>query len=269
MNQFLGARYDEHIERLAIGLEPIDAQRGVRVGQRLRIALDQTAIGFRRPPVQRHDTCLFALRYAPGLTDPVTVRLFDAPRLRYTTQGDRRRFVPRRLQIPLVSAAVADGQPASNRIRRPALFPGAAYDVSESATGLRGRALHNNQPLRWARLQATLIDGVTIVGRAHGDDRGEFLLLIAAAAMPQSDLVEPLPLVVTVFGPNPPPVPATPGLPAMDPLWDLPLEVVPAAGLPDPVSAGEVLPPNYTASSSRNINFSPGSIVSGVGDFVI
>jgi hypothetical protein len=268
MNEFLDPRYDEHVERLAIGLVPLDVQRRERVAYPFRIALDGTALGLRRPPIERHDSCLFALRYAPGLSGPVNLRLFDAPGLVYDPRYDRRRFVPRRLQVPLAGAAAADGQPAAYRVRRPALFPGAAYAVTESATGLRGRALRNGQPLRWARVQTTLADG-TIVGRAHGDDRGEFLLLIASAAMPQSDLIDPLPLTVTVFAPQPPPVPATPDLPALDRLWDLPLEVLPAAGAPDPVSSGEVLPPNYTASTVRAIDFAPGRIVSGVGDFII
>jgi hypothetical protein len=268
MNEFLGPRYDEHVERLAIGLEPLDAQRRTRVAYPFGVALDETVLGLRRPPVERHDSCLFALRYAPGLTGPVDLRLFDAPGPLYDPRYDRRRFVPRRLQVPLAGPATADGQPAANRVRRPALFPGAAYAVSESATGLRGRALRGGRPLRWARVEAALGDG-TVVGRAHGDDRGEFLLLLAPAAMPQSDLVDPLTLGVTVYAPQPPPAPATPGLPALDPLWDVPLEVLPAAGAPDPVSAGEALPPNYTARTTRPIDFAPGRIVSGVGDFII
>jgi hypothetical protein len=265
MNKFLDARYTEHVERLALGLEPIDVQRRARVAYSFRIAFDRTALGLRRPPVERHPSCLFALRYAPGLTGPVDLRLFDAAEPLYSPGADRRRFVPRRLRVPLP----ADGGSSTDRVRRPALFPGAAYDVCESATGLRARALRNGAPLRWARVEATLADGTTVVGRAHGDDRGEFLLLLASEAMPAGDLVEPLPLTVTVYAPDPPPVPASPDLPAVDPLWDLPLEVLPDPGLPDPVSAGQALPPNYTNNSSLTVNFSPGRIVSGVGDFII
>ena len=71
------------------------------------------------------------------------------------------------------------------------------------------------------------MDGV-VVGRAHGDDRGEFLLLLGPGAATGPDLAFPIQATVTVFGPDPPPPPGPDA--ALDPLWDLPLEGVPPVG---------------------------------------
>ena len=60
------------------------------------------------------------------------------------------------------------------------------------------------------------------------------------------------------------PSPLPPSLAADDPLGDLPLEELPAAGSPDPVAAGEVLPPGYVATpgSSRLVPFRLGRLIS-------
>jgi hypothetical protein len=269
MNQFLPERFVENVQRLALGLVPIDAERRTRVVHPFRITFDQTARGLRRPPVERHASCLHVLRYHPGLTGPVDLRLFDSRRPLYHPDHDRRRFVPRRLRIPILTEAAADNQPYTFRVRQLGLFPGAAYDVSESATGLRGRVLRGGQPMRWAWVVATIPNRNVVVGRTQGDDHGEFLLLIGAAGLPPGDLVDPLAIQVTVFGPNPVPVPAFPELPALDPLWDLPLEQASAPGIADPVSAGTHLPPDYTAAASQIVDFQLGVLRSGVPAFVI
>jgi hypothetical protein len=269
MNEFLASRFVENVQRLALGLEPLDAGRRTRVAHPFRVTFDQAALGLPRPPVERHNSCLHALRYHPGLTGPVDLRFFDAAAFRYDPRYDRRRFVPRRLRIPLLAEAAADSSPYTYRVRRPALFPGAAYAVSESATGLRGRVVRNGLPMRWARVVAAAPDGGAVVGRAHSDDRGEFLLLLDSGAISVGELVDPLPVRVTVFGPGAVPVPGSPDLPERDPLWDLPLEVVPAPGAADPVSAGEVLPAGYTASTDRVVNFPLGVLRGGVANFVI
>ncbi|MGB7922043.1 MAG: hypothetical protein WCF57_02235, partial [Pyrinomonadaceae bacterium] len=156
------------------------------------------------------------------------------------------------------------------RLRRPALFPGAAYDISETATGLRGRVMRDGKPMRWARVEARLPGSKVLVGRAHGDDRGEFLLLLGTNASPLSDLENPLTIRVTVFGPTVAPVPATPDLPGLDPLWDLPLEIAAAPGAPDPVSAGETMPANYEPKplNGTDVDFILGKLRSGIADFI-
>jgi hypothetical protein len=193
------------------------------------------------------------------LVNSVDIRIFE----------DRRQFVPRRFTIPLHTRATADGFPAGDRVRRPFLFPGAAYELDSCATGIRGRVLRAGKPMRWARVEAVLPGGGPIVGRAHGDDRGEFLLVIGPNAIPVGDLVNPLTLHVTVYGPAAIPVPVPANLPSLDPLWDLPLETPPVPGAPDTISTGETLPVNYTASIAVNIDFTLGELRSGLAAFTI
>jgi hypothetical protein len=151
------------------------------------------------------------------------------------------------------------------------MFPGAAYDTSETATGLRGRAVWapppGDAPVRWARVEAT-VNG-TRVGRAQGDDRGEFLLLLDSAAGGIGDLPVPLTARITVFAPPAPPVPTDPDQ-ARDPLWDLPVELLAGLADPDDVSTGERLPAGYvsTASSTRTVTFEPGRLSSEEPAFV-
>ena len=280
MNAVLPDPWVETRHRLAVGFEPRDALRSGRLSHAVRIDVEGAApwrprhpdepyragAGRRRwrrsraaregtyprepyPRVDRHDSCRHALLVEPSLDDELTVRLYD----------HHRRRVPRRLRLDL------DPLP---QVRRPALFPGAAYDLSPRATGLRGRVLRGGEPLRWARVEARF--GGTVVGRAHGDDRGEFLLLLAPEASPFIDLADPLEAEVTVFAPDPAPVPASPSVPENDPFWDLPVEVLGAPGGADPVAAGEVLPAGYTASVSRLVAFPLGrqlSAAHGLADF--
>jgi hypothetical protein len=269
MNAFLPARFLERVDRLMIGIEPVDALRGGRIALPIEVALD----GVPRPPhaawihvspeqawertlglpdalgalarIPRHPSCRHALVFRPRLAAPIAIRLFDRAR----------RFVPRRLRYPLPASI----ETAAPRIRRPALFPGAAYLAGESATGLRGRvtwdqASAGEVPVRWARVEAS-ING-QVVGRAHGDDRGEFLLLLDGNAGGLGDLPVPLTALVTVFAPA-----APPPLAADDPLGDLPLEIL--AADPDDVSPGELLPPGYasTPSSSRAVDFPLGRLL--------
>ena len=259
MNEFLDNRFAENVQRLALGLEPLDSERRTRIAHAIEITLDAAPPGPARPVIERHSSCLHALRFQPGVKNKVNLRLFDSAR----------RFVPRRLSVPLLTQPQAEAVDYTNRVRRPVLFPGAAYDVSETATGLRGRVIRNGKVMRWARVEARLPISGVLVGRAHGDDRGEFLLLIGSGAIPVGALVNPLPIVVRVFGPDVIPVPPTPDLPALDPLWDLPLEKPPAPGAADTVSSGEDLPDNYTASVTRTVNFVLGRLRSQEPDFVI
>ena len=115
-------------------------------------------------------------------------------------------------------------------------------------------------PARWVRVEAR-VDG-QVAGRAHGDDRGEFLLLLDSSAVGLKDLSTPLTAQVTVFGP-----PAQVPLPADDPLGDLPVETLLAD--PDDVSPGEKLPPGYvsTAQSTRPVTFALGVLLTNQAKF--
>jgi hypothetical protein len=288
MNQFLSGRFSEQVRRLALGLEPLDAGRAGRVANVLALTFDSAFGGLERSRLERHDSCLYAIRYYGSIPDAVElVQNFGGGRssikpLRIPTHpgighaidlrvvDPARRFVPRRFRVRVLTAADAEGQSYFSRVRRPALFPGAAYDVSATATGLRGRVVRGGVPMRWSRVEAKLPSSDVLVGRAHGDDRGEFLLLINSGAIPVGDLEDPLQIRVTVFGPEVAPIPTSPDQPALDPLWDLPLETTSAPGDTDPVSAGETLPEGYSGTSSSSIiDFSLGRLMSGVAEFVI
>jgi hypothetical protein len=190
------------------------------------------------------------------------------------------RFVARRLRVPLADPtdpALLDAVPLSKRSFIPRLFPGAAYDVTDSgATGLRGRVVRDDPahpsatiPVRWPRIEARR--GSTVVGRAHGDQNGEFLLLLESGAVAAADLPAPFTLSVEAFAP---PLPSQPPalVLATDPLWDVPLETVAALGaLSDPVAAGAATPVGYTRSSgSQPITFTFGALISsGIAPFKI
>ena len=280
MNAVVPAAYAERLQRLAVGFEPLDPVRGGRVGHPLRFEVEGALprppadprssyrhVAFQQVPpvVDRHDSCLHALLFQPGLPGDagrtVDLRVYD----------HERRVVPRRFRVPVLSIADAEAEPrpAALRTRRPVLFPGAAYDLSERSTGLRARVTRGGRPMRWTRVEARLEGSGAIVGRAHGDDRGEFLLVLAPAAAPLVELSDPLTVRVTVSGPAAEPVPATPALPEQDPLWDLPVEVLPDPGLADPVSPGVDFPTGYvsTLTSTRLVPFQLGRLISAP-DFV-
>jgi hypothetical protein len=119
---------------------------------------------------------------------------------------------------------------------------------------------------------ATIPGTDVVVGRAHGDDRGEFLLLLGPEASPFGDLEDDkLEIRVTAFAWADAQVPDDPSVPELDPLWDLPLELAAPPGLPDPVSAGEEIPPGYasTPTSTAVVEFALGKLQSGTDPFVI
>jgi hypothetical protein len=275
MNELLPPQFIERVDRLMLGIEPLDALRAGRIAQPIDIVLDGVplpASAASAPPgrvaawnrlmgfpdavgtlsrIPRHSSCRHALLFKPGMKSPIAIRMFDR----------QRRFAPRRISYPVP----ADIHTPAPRVRRPALYPGAAYDVSGTFTGMRGRVTWNQPdagevPARWVRVEAK-ING-QLVGRAHGDDRGEFLLLLDSTAGGLGDLPSPLQAQVTVFGP-----PSPVAVPADDPLGDLPVETLLAD--PDDVSPGEKLPPGYaaTALSSRAVNFQLGALLTQQAKF--
>ena len=274
MNSITPENYSENIHRLAVGFEPVDPLRGTSIAHPIRIDVENPVgrrgkkepyrhnnhPGSLLPVISRYDSSRHALFYHPNLGEHIDIVLFD----------HFRRIVPRRLRIPIVTLAQLEAAPFTRRIRRPWLFPGAAYDVIERTTALRGRVMRDGEPMRWVRVEARVSQDDTLVGRAHGDDRGEFLLVIEPHTF--AGLTDPLNLNVTIAGPTVAPTPDTPQQPTEDAFWDLPLETVPA-GDPDTVSNGETLPTGYAvlASATQTISFQLGRIVSrahGIQDFV-
>jgi hypothetical protein len=269
MNEFLPERYAESVRRLALGVEPRDAMRASRVPHPLQVLVDGIPLA---PPrhlrdprigpweeedvlerIPRKSSCRHVLIYREGVEDPLSLRLLD--RLQ--------RYVPRRLRIRLPDPATL------GRVCRPALFPGAAYGLVAGALGVRGRVLREGAPMRWARVEASRISDEVVVGRAHGDQHGEFLLLLSADAVVGADLEFPLRVEVTVFGPDEPPDPDADPAARDDPLWDLPLEEVPLSPLGERVLSGEELPEGYVRrdDSSREVEITPEGPVREEFDF--
>lgn len=269
--------------RLALGLDFVDAMRWRELGYPVRADIERgiphRIVGdkkrFGEPlkngqvPVMmnRHRSGRHSLLYFPGIADHVDVRIYEF----------LRHYVPRRLRIPLLTleqvTALETAQARNfyqGRVREPMMYPGAAYPCHEATTGLRGRVLRDGVPMRWTHIEARLVADDSFVGRARGDDRGEFLLVLFPAAAPASDLPESVLVRISVFGPEVIPEPASVEVSALDPWWDLPLEILPAAGDVDDVSSGAALPVGYAEGATVDIEFPLGRMLSAVevDDFI-
>jgi hypothetical protein len=269
VNEFLSTKFVERVDRLALGLEPWDTMRGSRVPHSLDVVIDGVPYApprhLRDPKggpwyvadllerIPRHASCRHVLVYRTGLTDPLDLQLVDR----------NHRYVPRRLRIRLPDPV------ESGRVCRPALFPGAAYSLSAGVLGVRGRVSRGGAPMRWARVEASRTGDGTIVGRAHGDHHGEFLLLLDARAAVGAELSFPIGVDVTVFGPGTAPVPEPGAGAELDRLWDLPLEEAQISALGERVLSGEELPAGYVSlpNSSREVEIVPGGPVREEFDF--
>jgi hypothetical protein len=292
-NIVLPERFVEVVHRLAAGVEPRDPVRRARHRSGLAVTLDRPALPaqLRKPvadarewagqlkPFDYHESCRFALRHGPLVPVPLDVRVFDA--------SGRRRITPRRFRLPIpdwqnILAAEEDldspQPPVTKRSFAPALYPGAGYDLPSGVTALRGRITLAGEPLRWGRIQAERpspngAPAVT-VGIGHGDDRGEFLLILDTSELNRNEVPNPFPIVLRIYGRTPPATPAAPSdyvretfqhLPPIgpernrylrahvaDPLWDAPMEplLVPSAGVVDPAGTGVAIPVAYSRSDA-------------------
>ena len=261
-NTYIPSRYDERVVHLALGVEPrstLDSQRldsGVDVRwehfprpvDRWRRWRPQETLTSALPALHRLRSGRFTRRYDEGVDTPMDVRIVDDERngtLRISGRG--RRIVPRRLRIAIATEAVvlaAEADPSTpphpiwQRAFPIECFPGAAADLPSGATVIRGTILRTDAggelvPVRWARVLAETPGGVE-VGWAHGDERGEFVLVVRTSSGDVAVPADPFPVALTIGAQLPPPVPdpADPLLAVIDPLWDLPLEI--AVASPDP-----------------------------------
>ena len=243
MNVLLASRYDELVHRLALGIEPFDALTGrARSPRRCDVTIESPATRLARGAAARSSgtpsgRCRAALRRVGR--PPVVVRIVDPSR----------RYVPRRLAFPIVrrghdaprSSATATPA-AARRARRPCSSPARPTRCAARRPALRGRVHPRGAPLRWARVEARA-DGSAAPWRAHGDDRGEFLLVHRARRRQPRRAASPLD--VTRDGASARTRARGPPAAAPGPLWDLPLEIAPAPGRRDDVSAGATLPAGY------------------------
>jgi hypothetical protein len=266
MNLFVPQTYDELISRLALGVEAFDGARQQPVLSGISIAADGPPL---RRPFERRSGTRFALlhdKLSTAADEVLTVRLLNA-------DGAARRYVPRRLRLLVPKLAVAESRPASQRGCRPRLFPGAAYPVTESATGVRGQAVRTTggprRPARWTRVVATIpasqanLSLATVVGRAFGDDRGEFLLMLAPGAASGTPAAT-LAVRLSVFARPVELAAPVPGDAAYgDPLWDSPLEQPDLTNEADPVLLGAAMPAGWSLVANKTVNLRLGRLQQG------
>ncbi len=261
------------LHRLALAVECVDALTdrpsipavsGIRVGREVDsrrlprdadpwwpcLDFDATGAGYR------------TLRREPGLPDIVTVRIEDPNRY----------VVPRRLRVPLWTVTDVEAAdrtpptgryvPARSRLLRPWLLPGSARPLPRSATAIRGRVERNGAVVRWPRITAFGPGGVA-VGWAHGDDRGEFLLIVTGTGTLPPPAPNRLNLELAVSAPDP-----RRPIPAFDPAdryGDLVVEEVPRSAAPptltdldNPLLRGRARPPGYVDSTGPKLHLRVG-----------
>ncbi|SDS77348.1 hypothetical protein [Actinopolymorpha singaporensis] len=246
-NLFTDVRYDERVVRLAVGVEPLDGLGGGRLTGPLRVLVEdapaplhnwrnwrpgETLDGF-LGRLDRHRSGRFGRVYGPGFrAGEITLRLVEP---------SARAVVPRRIGVQiadeaavLTAEAAGTSVPLFTRVFPVGLFPGAAVALPSRATVVRGRVVTavaggGTMPVRWVRVRAVDADG-NDVGWAHGDDRGEFVLFVTGATEAVVPADDPLAVSFTVYATVPPPAPdpADPLRAVVDPLWDLPVEPLPA-----------------------------------------
>ena len=168
------------LHRLALGVECLDAVTGrlVRTGVLVGREMDPLLL----PRIHDPEWPCFSL---PGkgvgrsyLRFDHTIPVHTPLRLRLVDPS--RRFVPRRLELPLwtlaeilAAEAAPPVVPAASRLLRPWLWPGSAALLPSGMTVIRGTIRTGAAPVRWARLTAVRHGDVT-VGHGHADERGEF-----------------------------------------------------------------------------------------------
>jgi hypothetical protein len=298
----LPSRYVSHVDRLLLGIQPIDGVRDQPLTHCMEIVVEPrkpliepltslqqrwlTGLADSRKPLS--DTWPRASRHVSG-RHAVTYEAKRGAHLDIRILDRSQRIVPRRIRVPLVdlgtpeSLDVLDALPASRRSRFPSLLPGAAYDITERVTGLRGRVVVSDGgtppkriPVRWPRVLARLASGGAPLAWAHGDQFGEFVLILPpeAIAMPAVVIPRTLELLITAFGRRGIPAGAPPALVRKaDPFWDLPLEEIgPPSVAPavDATARGRAIPADYDGSDSQNITFSYTQFISsGIPPFDI
>lgn len=293
MNVLLPSRFSERFERLLLGIQPMDALREQRIAHRVEVMVEGAPmvdpltaeqvrwlraridaglpLDLRWPRAQRHASSRYVIDYAGVNVTWLDVRIIDRSE----------RFVPRRLRVPLTTLGtppdvrVLDALVPAMRSRFPALFPGAAYDVSDRVTGLRGRVVVSDGgtpatlvPVRWPRIAVRTPAGGAPIAWAHGDQHGEFLLILPpeSIAAPAVQLPKTLTLTITAHGRRGlPGVVPPPLVRRADPWWDLPLETLDIPGTPadaDPVALGRTVPNDYDGAVTRSVPFVYSRIIS-------
>jgi hypothetical protein len=288
VSQDLPSSYIETVWRLAAGIDPVCALGGAAPLPGVQLALERVPkphpvpagagtignydVGIGLPTVWRNGVGRFAITYSvPGLASPAAVRLYDT----------KRRYVPRRFRLPVpTQAAIVSAEqaaesapwpPIPSRVFRPTLYPGANRGAQAGATVVRGRVLRSDGSIaRWARVSAIDAGHGYPLGWAHGDDRGEFYLVLLSSDAGLFTVSSGLVGVTLTISARP--VPVTIDSPAeseADPLWDLEVETLPPPGSPDTVSDGRTPPPDYSTAITATLSFVKGAVSHPRKPFVI
>ena len=249
------------LHRLALAVDCVDALTGrpgtpgVRAGREADPRLLPRRFDHSWPclDLDMRASGRFTVRRETPVPDTFIVRIADAGRS----------FAPRRLRAHLWTEAqigAADRIPPAgpyvpvlSRLLRPWLLPGPAAALSRSATAIRGRVERNGMAVRWPRITA-LGPGNVEVGWAHGDDRGEFQLVVTGTGTLPPPAPSTLGLDIVVSAPDPL-RPVTVADPA-DRYADLVVEDVPRSAAPptatdldNPLLRGRARPPGYVEST--------------------
>jgi hypothetical protein len=243
------------LHRLALAVDCRDTVTHHRVATRVRIGREVP----REVLSPRHDRawpCWDLITRAAGRA-VVMLDLRAPTRVRLRIADPRRRYVARRFDLPLWTLReVLDEEsagspvPAASRLLRPWLLPGPAAPLSRGRTIVRGRVVRGTDPVRWPRITARG-PGLAAVGWAHGDERGEFVLVIEdTGTMPPP---APTQLSVQLFVTAR--IPSTPD--PFDPYADLTVEPLPRSAAPpgpgdldNDVLRGRRTPADHVASTT-------------------
>lgn len=255
----------EVLHRLALAVDCVDAVTRSLLATQVRIGAE-VAPRLRTYPNDPTWPCADLIPHGfgratrlhqPPMPSNITVRIDDPTR----------RYVPRRLTTPLradVDITASDNGtgtyiPVGSRRLPPWLSPGSAYQMPRSTTAIRGRVARGTTAARWPRITA-IGPGGQEVGWAHGDDRGEFVLVIVSTGAIHPPAPSTLAVTLIVTAPSNPPAVSD------DPLADLVVESVPQSQIPpadtdkdSPQLRGRATPPGYvTSTTPTNLTISVG-----------
>jgi hypothetical protein len=206
----------------------------------------------------------FKLRHPGALPTDLVLRIDDPAR----------RYVPRRFLLHPWPASAIEGDatpyvPVGSRVLRAWMWPGAAYPRPRGTTVVRGRVTHDSEPVRWARLVATGPNQL-VAGRAHGDERGEFVLVVTNPD--QRPVESTVDIDVRVRAPR------VPGpVDTRDRCADLVVQDVPRSSVPptsgdldNPVIRGTSVPPGHVSNvhSPRHLTVPVGAELTLTEDIV-
>lgn len=242
------------LHRLALAVDCRDTVTGHRVATEVQIGREVPLAVLPRG-YDRAWPCRDLIAKGAGRAI-IMLDLRTPTKVRLRIADPRRRYVARRFDLPLwtlreVLDAESAGSPvpAAARMLRPWLLPGSGAVLSRGATTVRGRVVRGTDPVRWPRITARG-PGQQAVGWAHGDERGEFVLVIkdTGTLPPPAPTQFQVQLSVTAKRPAAPD--------PFDPYADLTVEPLPRPTVPpgpddlDSVLRGRKTPADHVPSTT-------------------